>query len=256
MNDPAYGWVPDDDRLDDLDFAAPFGAGPRVVTHNRDVFDPPKFSQGSLGYCTDYAGARARWIVEYQQTGFNVQPSPIFSAWVTRLRTGQQGQNVGASIRDSAEGAILTGVASEFVHPSEMAGVPNTVRAKVKPLPEAFREAGDHQILKSYVIADGNVDAIHEALVAGFPVHFGMYLGRSFDNTGATGIAPPWDGSRINPHSMILRDADQVGGKWGAWGDNSWGPGWGMGGSFFLDDEHLSRLMDIRVYTKIEVFGS
>lgn len=255
MSDFAFGWTPDNPDLDDLDFKAPFGVGPRAVTHNRDRFDPPKWNQGSMGYCTDYAGARARWIVEYLQTGVNVQPSAIFSAWVTRLRTGQAGQNVGASIRDSAEGSILTGVASEFVHPSEMQGVPNNVRAKVKPSPEAFREAGDHQILKSYVITDGDVEAIHEALRAGFPVHFGMFLGNRFTDTGGNGIVPPWDGSRVNAHSMILRDADQVNGKWGAWGDNSWGHGWGRDGSYFLDDTALSRLMDLRVYTAIEVFG-
>lgn len=248
------GWVPDDPTLDELDRPAVFlAAGPRVVTHNRDTWDPPKLDQRNVPYCTDYSGVRARQACEFRQTGKAPLPSAMFSAWVTRMRRGEQGAMVGATIRDSAEGAILTGVASDLAHPSDLPGVPLDVRARAKPAPQAFAEAGDHQILKKFVIPDGDVDGIHAALADGYMVHFGMLLGQTFFDTGGNGIVPEWDGLRANAHAMVLVDADQVGGRWGAWGDNSWGTRFGRAGSMWFSDTRLRTCQDIHVYQSVEV---
>jgi hypothetical protein len=52
---------------------------------------------------------------------------------------------------------------------------------------------------------------------------------------------------------MVLVDTDQVGGRWGAWGDNSWGSRFGRRGSMWFSDTRLRTCSDIRVYQSVEV---
>lgn len=250
----------DDPRLDPLDrrYGVRAGAGALQVSKNRDRFLPETKDQRRSNACVGFSGALALEALEFAVTG-KVPPkySPMFGWYNARAAIGQQGVNSGCTIRDYAECAKRYGVCSEDREPFNLEKLDDyLVRLSHRPSAASYEEAERHQILESYALPDGDLEAAGDALVRGYGFQTAFPVYDSFFDTPATGIVPKWLGNLSGWHAVYAIDIDRVDGVWGLWMVNSWGKDFGKGGQFFISQEMYARFQDSRVYSKVEVLDA
>ncbi|RMF94715.1 MAG: hypothetical protein D6741_12320 [Planctomycetota bacterium] len=76
------------------------------------------------------------------------------------------------------------------------------------------------------------------ALLLGFPVNFGIFVGRNFSPDKATGWLPDYRGGG-GGHAMCGVGVAYDGRRWGVITANSWGERWGLDGFCIVPESYF-----------------
>lgn len=201
----------------------------RSSTLHRAV--PAIRDQGTLGSCTQNAGAAAMGFVYSVTTG---KPDPLFSRlfgyYYTRVGLGgvPATEDSGCNVRDVFRAYRRWGLCLEQTWPYDI------TRFSETPPMSARAAALEHQALKFYACLTPH--AIKKSIADGWPVIFGFdcfesILALETTKTGIIQMPRAGEGS-LGGHCMLIDgydDATQM-----FTGQNSWGVQWGAAGRFFL----------------------
>jgi C1A family cysteine protease len=234
-----YGWRPDLPDARDLAFA-PRSADsvhklPLIVDlreHVGDVLD-----QGQLGSCTANALAKAQEFAMRKAGRSDVfTPSRLFIYYGEREIEQSVGYDSGAFIRDGAKVLHKDGAPPEIMWPY------NIGRFTEKPPAEVYDQAMKFQTLRYRRVAR-SIEQMKACLFEGNPFVVGFTVYDSFesDETAQTGMMPmPAAGeSVLGGHAVLVVGYDDRRGAWIVL--NSWGPGWGDHGYFYMPQPYLMR---------------
>lgn len=194
--------------------------------------------QGSLGSCTQNAGAEAMGFVYQVLTG---KPDPMFSRLFGYYfcRVKMEGvpatEDSGCQVRDVFRTYRRFGLCLESMWQYDVS------KFAVAPSPEAQAEALQHQALTFYACL--TLHAIKKSIADGWPVIFGFDCFESLDSaeTARTGrIAMPKYGERsIGGHCMLIDtfndSTHEVSGM------NSWSEEWGDKGRFHMSYDYVTQ---------------
>jgi len=220
--------------------SAPFawapGTGPDAAI---DALLPTK-NQGQSGSCGGQAISYYGQVIRSAYAKDGAQRSAKYPYSQVYVAGG------GSSDRDLAAIAIKQGFALETDCPSYQAGFPPTEAFMERPqdiTPIARLGAAKDQASLAYAFPIIDLDAIAQAASA----CMGVILGISGTNNGTwLSTAPtaptaadfaagaPWR------HFMYARDPQIYNGKKGLWAKQSWGPGVGLNGWQFLDQDYFA----------------
>lgn len=248
------GWIPDAPEKDSKDWTIPSLPRPSgtVVTRNRDVFSPPARNQKRSNECTNFSLALAMQHAHQRQEGRSFPFSAQFNAWCSRTQEERE-TNTGVMIRTACDAVRRYGICSEDQHPFEASGADYLTRLATTPPDDAFSEARNHQSLKHYRVADGDIGGIEAAMAAGYGVIIGIPLYANFHNPPSTGVIPLPAGGITGYHAMYALDVDVIGGEQVYLTLNHWSPQWGALGRCWLRRRHLEEARDLWVITLGEV---
>lgn len=233
-----YGWKPDRPDKRDLVYSAPRAlvkSLPLVIDHRK--YFPACFDQLQAGACT---GESTKGHLMYRQFVDHIvgpiEPSALFIYYNGRLIEGTQDQDAGASIRDVIKGVAQYGFCSEQCMP--YSDVPRFVVKK--PNKACYVDAAKRQI-KNYMRLNQNLNVIKARIADGGAVSFGFSVYDSFEGPeiAKTGVMPmPEPGESIlGGHAVVIAGYDSV--KKMFIVRNSWGPGWGDHGYFYMPEDFL-----------------
>lgn len=223
-----YGWHPDLPDGRDLLRAVNPTALPSSVDLSKSPHMPPVYDQGQLGSCTANGIGACVEFVNHAATGKFVQPSRLFIYYNERALEGTVGSDCGAQIRDGIKVVAAQGACPETDWPYDIS------RFTVKPSQNCYTDALRDLITK-YESVPQDETALKTVLAGGEPVVFGITVFSSFETfDAATSPAPlpSLTDSCIGGHCVVLVGYDDARQCWLV--RNSWGPGWGIGGYFWL----------------------
>lgn len=259
-----YGWQPDlpdpRDRIYNLEEAVKrAGALPERVDLSPHM--PPIYNQGQLGSCTGNGIARVLEYEAIRQGEPAITPSRLFIYYNERAVEGTIASDAGGHIRDGIKVVASLGAPPETDWPYSDAD-PGPFQEK--PPVSAYIQATAHEaIAYQRILPGGAGDPIRTALAAGQPIVFGFSVPAGFEDgswdASRQSLPVPGPGERfIGGHCVVMsgydfsctrfpRPAMQC--------ENSWGPGWGMGGRFWMDagwfDPHARLCSDFWVISRV-----
>lgn len=148
-----------------------------------------------------------------------VRMSSLFSYYASRAQHGLAGADLGTIPRFAWKAIAGLGICSEATWPFSMDKV------DTKPSLKAFREASDQKWLEGYysILETGSarVDAVKRALAAGYPIVFGMLIGKDFHNCKDGIYQVPNQVENSHMVCLVGYEPDF------AWVISSWGSLWG-----------------------------
>lgn len=235
------GWVraPKDERAQDLKLnrhKPAFKAAVLPASYDpRDKWPTP-YDQGDLGSCTGNgcAGvAQYALIKEGKQNGKNVNtpaetPSRLFIYYNERVIEHSVNEDAGAQVKDGLKTLHATGVCFEDSWPY------NVAKFKSKPPAKCYTVAAGNKVTQYAAVDGSDITELKTALANDTPVVFGFTVYESFENIGADGMMPmPAEGEQVmGGHCVVAIGYDDA--KQCVLVRNSWGPGWGLGGYFWM----------------------
>ena len=251
----SYGWRRQLPDFRDFKYRMPChleGALPTSVDL-RSIM-PPVYDQTTLGSCTSQSIAGGHQVEQIKQclpaNGSNdpavisgavagsFVPSRLFIYWNERYLEGglpQTMQDSGAEIRDGIKCVVSQGVCDEKLWPYDVN------KYTVKPTDNCYTVAMDYQVTSYQAIAQ-NLDQLKGCLAEGYPFEFGFSVYDSFesDAVAQTGIVPMPDPSesQLGGHAVLAVGYDDA--KQWFIVRNSWGPGWGDKGYFYMPYAYLA----------------
>lgn len=231
-----YGWKPD--LPDQRDFKFRAGAPVRLPSSvDLRAGLPPVYDQGQLGSCTATAIAAAIEFDLKRQKAANFMPSRLFIYYNERVMENNVDSDNGAQIRNGIKSVAKQGVTSEVIWPySDQNPGPFTT----KPSAAAYTDALNHQVT-TYMRVTQTMTSLKTCLAQGFPFVFGFTVYDSFESgtVAKTGIVPmPKPRERpLGGHAVLC--CGYVEAKQMFLVRNSWGPGWGAKGYFWLPYKYL-----------------
>jgi C1A family cysteine protease len=236
----------------DYRFAAPPAAAPALPSVDLRPRMPPIGDQGQLGSCTAWASTAAyRYELDRQQLA-DFEPSELFQYYRSREIMGRQYLKVdsGAEIRDAVKALAKYGACPEALWPYDISKF-----AKAPPA-KATRAAKPHLVLQ-YQAVDPTAAAIESALASALPVVIGISIYASFesDEVARTGVVPMPSTTEqlLGGHAVLIVGYDRQASRFTV--RNSWGPGWGDQGYFYLPYEYVLNAQlasDFWVLAKVE----
>jgi Papain family cysteine protease len=194
---------------------------------------PAIWDQGATGSCTGHGTARALMFARAKQGLPFLDLSRLFPYYNARVAEGTQGQDSGAVIADVIAASQRLGDCPYIDLPTEVSLV------TVPPTQTAIAAAIQHKALTATRVwgADSAGLAYHVKHCIsqlGLPVVFGFTVYQSFesDAVAKSGIVPmPGQNEQVlGGHCVVAvgyNDETQM-----VECDNSWGDGWGIGGTF------------------------
>jgi C1A family cysteine protease len=243
-----YGWHPDlpdhRDRIYNLEERILKSVELDPVFSLRGEM-PEVYDQGQLGSCTANGVGAVLEHGQMVQGQGAVTPSRLFIYYGERVIEGTVPTDAGAQVRDG-----IKVVASEGAPPEEPDWPYDISQFAQKPSPKAYEDAKNHVAIEYLRIEPGaGGDPIRTALAAKAPVVFGFSVPSRFESpewTAASEVLPlpepteqaigghcvvaiGWDFSRTRFPGV---DAFEI--------RNSWGPGWGDRGHFWMDARWLT----------------
>ncbi len=239
-----YGWRPD--TPDHRDHIYNLQRTVRRAVELPPVFSlrskmPPVYDQGQLGSCTGNGVAAVLESIEIKQHGNSEAPSRLFIYYGERVIEGTVEQDSGAEIRDGIKVVANEGAPPETIWPYDIAKFTD------KPSPEAYASAKKYEATEYLRVFPGEAGSpIRTPIEAGFPVVFGFTVPALFEGAWdpATQFLPlPSAGEQnIGGHCVVAIGWDfslerfpvnvfEI--------RNSWGPGWGDEGHFWMDARWL-----------------
>jgi len=234
-----FGWKPDlpDHRDKLMKFPRVKKDQENQILSKVDLRDnlPPIYDQDKLGSCTAQAIAAAYQYDEMKQGNKDeFIPSRLFIYYNERDAEHDADKDAGANIRDGIKSINSLGVCPESMWPYDIS------KFTVKPPKECYVNAVGHKSLEYHRLIQFSAQ-IKQALLAGFPVIFGISVFESFmsEDVEKTGMVPmpKNDEKLLGGHAVLLVGYDQEECYWIC--RNSWGEKWGDKGYFYLPYEFL-----------------
>jgi len=231
-----YGWVPDLPDARDYSYAAPLIRFPQGLPSAVDLRSecPPVYDQGQLGSCTGNAIAGAIEFDQRKQGAPEFAPSRLFIYYNERAIEGTINQDAGAQIRDGIKSVATLGAPPETDWPYDI------TKFSQQPPGQAYQDA-KQDIVSSYARVAQSLTQMQGCLAAGYPFVFGFTVYESFesDAVASTGVVPmPASGERVlGGHAVAAVGYNNATRSFIV--RNSWGPGWGAKGYFYMPYEYL-----------------
>jgi len=206
---------------------------PFFASHNISVYD-----QGSEGSCTAHAWAGcAQYLRAVAKKPNNWVPSRQFIYWCERFIENDTGTDAGAMVGSGQTALAKWGVCPESTWPyvaSDMLTQPSQV---------AYAQAKPHVLKGGQPIDNRNLKALKSALALRLPIVNGFLVYSSFesDAVAQTGIIPMPDAATeqlLGGHSTLTVGYDDA--KQWFICRNSWSPGWGAQGYFYMPYNYLT----------------
>lgn len=226
------GWTPDKNDPRDYTFSLKSMQAPQSVYLAHKYRFPLPYDQGNLGSCTAQAVA---FLMHFNLLNSNFltqrtgpwRPSRLFIYYYERELEGTLNIDAGAQLRSGIK------VLADKGAPTEDLWTYDIPKFATQPSQKAIDYALQFQAVRYERIDNRNKTVLVNALMAGFPICFGMYIYYSFFSPEVehTGIVPLPDFDKefiVGGHAMVI-----VGYR--AEDDsfivrNSWGSNWGQGG--------------------------
>ena len=242
-----YGWKPDLPDQRDYSYAVPAG----IVKDMSQSVDlraqcPPVYDQGRIGSCTANGIAGAIEFDMLKQGLADFMPSRLFIYYNERAMEGTTGSDAGAYIRDGIKSVASQGDCPESMWtyddtPAQPDGTfPPGAKAATQPSQQCYDNAIHHKAL-SYQSIDQNLTDMKGCLASGYPFVFGFTVYESFESSEVanTGDVPmPAAGEAvIGGHCVLAVGYDDQDALFIC--RNSWGPGWGDAGYFYMPYAYL-----------------
>jgi C1A family cysteine protease len=231
-----YGWIPDLPDARDYLYAAPLVRFPKGLPPAVDLRSecPPVYDQGQLGSCTANAIAAAIEFDQGKQGSTEFVPSRLFIYYNERMMEGTVNQDAGAQIRDGIKSVAQLGAPPETDWPYDIG------KFSQQPPDQAFQDA-KKDIVSSYAGVAQTLNQMQGCLAAGYPFVFGFTVYESFESqaVASTGMVPmPSAGEAVlGGHAVLAVGYDDSTRNFIV--RNSWGPGWGARGYFYMPYEYL-----------------
>jgi C1A family cysteine protease len=210
---------------------------------------PPVYDQGRIGSCTANAIAAALQFDMMKQGGQVFAPSRLFIYYNERAIEGTIGSDAGAQIRDGIKSVASQGDCpeSDWAYDDTPAdpdtGVfPPGAKPATAPPASCYANAIQHKAM-AYQSVDRNLADMKGCLSSGYPFVFGFTVYESFESAAVaqTGDVPmPGGGEKVmGGHAVLAVGYDDDEAVFIV--RNSWGPGWGDAGYFYM---HYAYLLD------------
>jgi C1A family cysteine protease len=242
-----YGWRPDLPDHRDFTYAAPAKYARKNLAGNidlRDCWKEPCFDQGQLGSCTGNAIAGAIEFALAKEGSATFTPSRLFIYYNERVIEGTVATDAGAQIRDGMKSVAGVGYCGEDAG-SPPPGCP---AASIWPYdiskfadqpPQACYDCAANHKVGSYLSVAQNLADMKGCLSERFPFVFGFTVYESFEEMTAPWIVPmPQQGEAVvGGHAVLAMGFDDAKSVFIV--RNSWGPGWGDGGYFYMPYAYL-----------------
>lgn len=232
-----FGWIPQKPDYRDLILAPQEIVLPKAVASMTTTISA--WDQGDLGSCTSHGIGRIwahRILNELKMT---LMPSRLFLYYQERVLEGTVPQDAGAEIRDGLKVLAKQGTPEEAYWPYVIS------KFAKKPPKSAYADALKNVALKYHAVL-ATVDAIKQALAAGFPLAGGFTVFESFmsKKVEKTGVMPmPKKSEAVQGSHCVCwdgyDDAKQV-----FFCCNSWGVDWGKNGWFSMPYANILNCSD------------
>lgn len=232
-----YGWHHSLPDARDLRHEPKLGVAPSFVPSLTKTI--PAYDQGQLGSCTGNGCARVDQYAHIAQ-GFQDKktPSRLFIYYFART---DKKVDSGASVRNAFKVLRNQGAPDEIAWPYRIG------KFAVEPTAYAKNLAIKRTVYE-YAGIPMNVDAIRATLAQGYPIVFGFTVFDSFEGPKIAYdglMAMPVKNERIvGGHCTVIDGYDDKSRN----GDfnvvNSWGPAWGLNGSFKMPYDFLGYCSD------------
>jgi hypothetical protein len=186
--------------------------------------------QDGLGACAGFAGVNAferAWRLAGGQ-------ALKFSAWFLYSNVNG-GRDQGALISDVLKSLLATGVCLEDQ-------VPEKTYQKRSIKPDAYTTAKRFRIAEAYAL--DSTDAIGSAVMLGYPIEYGIFVGGNFMTLDAGGVPGIGSDGGHALHCCGLRKvpAGPHKGQWSYETENSWGTKYGQDGYCYVVDKHFDSM--------------
>lgn len=191
---------------------------------------PPVYDQRPLNSCTANAIAAAiQFERRRNKLAPDFVPSRLFIYWNERKLAGTVTKDSGAPLRDGIKVAAKQGVCSESRWPYD----PGKVLAE--PTQPCYQEAAAYRVL-SYQAVQQDLAHLKACLAAGSPFVFAVHVYSGSETPQArqaeTFPTPKAGEEEIGTHAIMAVGYDDAARHLIV--RNSWGPGWGLAGYFYL----------------------
>lgn len=226
-----YGWRPDSlDRRDHLLAVRPAAVLPVEVDLEPQM--PGVYDQLQIGSCTANAIAALLEYRHLREGGTPLTPSRLFIYYCERVLEHTTKEDAGAEIRDGLKVVSKTGAPPE----SDWPYVDDGKTFAKRPPAKAYKDGKVFKALAYARVPQAQL-ALQTILAEGTPVAFGFTVYASFESqsVAVTGIVPMPAGEAIlGGHAVALVGYKTISGQLYFKVRNSWGPGWGLGGYFYM----------------------
>ena len=231
----SYGWLPDIPDQRDIYYSV-IHRVPKKLPKKVDLRSlcTPIEDQGELGSCTAHALTGAIEALEVKDKLSVVHMSRLFLYYNERVIEGSVSSDSGAMIRDGIKTLVKQGVCVEKKWPYVISYF------RVKPKPDCYKDALDHQITSYQRIE--TIDQMRECIAAGFPFVFGFTVYESFETqkvakTGKVEM-PKNDERALGGHAVLAVGYNDKIKRFTV--RNSWGVNWGIKGYFTIPYDYLA----------------
>lgn len=236
MSQFGLGWLGHIPSIHDQRYAARKMFTGKTRPKVKELWYPPVKNQGNLGSCGPHSACT---LMESVMVQANMpewsRRSPLQLYYSYRESTGEIGVDSGVYNRTLLAVMAKVGVASEALWPYVLDNW------QEKPPDEVLVDASNHQILQYHVVE--GLDEMIQCIAEGWAFLGGMPVFQSFEDTGADGYVPmpsPKE-KMLGGHDLYFcgySDYEKV-----IYGLNSWGPGWGKNGRFYLPYQYAETML-------------
>jgi C1A family cysteine protease len=236
-----YGWKPGlpSRRFPKLALAS-YPPLPAAFDLTPTGFLPPIFDQGQTSSCTGHGTTRAIMFARAKQGLPFIDLSRLFPYWNARAAEGSTAADDGASVGDAIAASQKFGDCPYADLPTDSALV------TVAPSIQAFADAIKHTALAATRVWGANDNGLayhtkHCIAILGLPVPLGITVYESFEsdkvaNTGMV-LMPAANEEIVGGHCVVAVAYDDLNER--VLCNNSWGPDWGLKGSFWIPYRYI-----------------
>ena len=228
-----YGWLKQE--IDERDFKYKVAAPIDMDAHYDLTSGMPEiWDQGDTNSCTGHGIAAALAYAATRQGEAFTTPSRMFLYYQGRKIEGTTNVDHGAQIRNVIKGAVIYGA------PPESEWDFQTLHLTEDAPTSVYTDAAKHRVVQYQSVACAKMDLL-TALSEGYPIVFGFLVTSYFETPemAKLGFLPsPGDSFQwVGGHCVVICGYNPD--KKAFWVRNSWGPTWGIGGYFWMNEDYV-----------------